>query len=74
MYYDVLIKQYNSTIQISYIFPQYHLVTSILPDYIYELAGFDAERIAEYMTKEILGFDPSDMAGMMAGGKLPGMN
>lgn len=52
MYYDVLIKQYNSTIQISYIFPQYHLVTSILPDYIYELAGFDAERIAEYMTNE----------------------
>jgi hypothetical protein len=24
-------------------------------------------------TKEILGFDPNDMAGMMAGGWMPGM-
>ncbi len=33
-----------------------------------------AQEIAAEKTKEILGFDPSDMAGMMAGGKLPGMN
>ncbi len=30
-----------------------------------------AQEIAAEKTKEILGFDPSDMAGMMAGGKLP---
>ncbi len=52
MYYDVLIKQYNPTIHISYIFPQYNLVTSILPEYIYELAGFDSEKIAEYIRSE----------------------
>lgn len=33
-----------------------------------------AQEIAAEKTKEILGFDPSDMAGMMSGGKLPGMN
>lgn len=30
-----------------------------------------AQEIAAEKTKEILGFDPSDMAGMMAWGKLP---
>lgn len=33
-----------------------------------------AQEIAAEKTKEILGFDPSDMASMMAGGKMPGMN
>jgi DNA-binding protein YbaB len=33
-----------------------------------------AQEVAAEKTKEILGFDPSDMAGMMAGGKLPGMS
>lgn len=33
-----------------------------------------AQEVAWEKTKEILGFDPSDMASMMAGGKLPGMN
>lgn len=32
-----------------------------------------AQEVAAERTKEILGFDPSDMAGMMGGGKLPGM-
>ncbi len=32
-----------------------------------------AQEVAGEKTKEILGFDPSDMAGMMAWGKLPGM-
>jgi hypothetical protein len=30
--------------------------------------------VAGEKTKEILGFDPSDMAGMMAWGKIPGMS
>lgn len=33
-----------------------------------------AQEVAGEKTKEILWFDPSDMAGMMAGGKIPGMN
>ena len=33
-----------------------------------------AQEVAWEKTKEILGFDPSDMAGMMAGGKIPGMS
>ena len=32
-----------------------------------------AQEVVAEKTKEILGFDPSDMAGMMAGGKIPGM-
>jgi len=33
-----------------------------------------AQEVAGEKTKEILWFDPSDMAGMMAGGKIPGMS
>ena len=33
-----------------------------------------AQEVAADKTKEILGFDPSDMAGMMGGGKMPGMS
>lgn len=33
-----------------------------------------AQEVAGEKTKEILGFDPSDMAGMMSGGKLPGLS
>lgn len=33
-----------------------------------------AQEVAAEKTKEILGFDPSDMAGMMSGGKIPGMS
>lgn len=33
-----------------------------------------AQEVAGEKTKEILGFDPSDMAGMMAWGKIPGMS
>lgn len=33
-----------------------------------------AQEVAGEKTKEVLWFDPSDMAGMMAGGKIPGMS
>lgn len=33
-----------------------------------------AQEVAAEKTKEILGFDPSDMAGMMSGGKIPGLS
>jgi DNA-binding protein YbaB len=33
-----------------------------------------AQEVAGEKTKEILWFDPSDMAGMMAWGKIPGMS
>ncbi len=33
-----------------------------------------AQEVAWEKTKEILWFDPSDMAGMMSGGKLPGLS
>ncbi len=33
-----------------------------------------AQEVAGEKTKEILWFDPSDMAGMMVGGKIPGMS
>ncbi len=33
-----------------------------------------AQEVVAEKTKEILGFDPNDMAGMMAGGGIPGMN
>lgn len=40
----------------------------------FQKAQTKAQEIAAEKTKEILGFDPSDMASMMAGGKMPGMN
>lgn len=33
-----------------------------------------AQEVAAEKTKEILGFDPSDMANMMSGGKIPGLS
>lgn len=33
-----------------------------------------AQEVAAEKTKEILGFDPSDMAGMMSWGKIPGLS
>ncbi len=33
-----------------------------------------AQEVAAEKTKEILGFDPSDMASMMGGGKIPGLS
>jgi len=40
----------------------------------FQKAQTKAQEIAGEKTKEILGFDPSDMAGMMWGGGIPGMN
>ncbi len=41
----------------------------------FQKAQTKAQEIAAEKTKEILGFDPSDMAGMMwGGGGIPGMN
>lgn len=42
-----------------------------------EKAQTKAQEVAQTKTKEILGFDPSDLAGMMAGGgmpKIPGLS
>ena len=33
-----------------------------------------AQEVVQEKTKDVLGFDPSDMAGMMWGGGVPGMN
>ncbi len=40
----------------------------------FQKAQTKAQEIAAEKTKEILGFDPSDMANMMWGGGMPGMN
>lgn len=53
MFYDILIKEQTQTkdITIQYIFPQYHLVSSILPEYLYEEAQFDQIAFLEYITQ-----------------------
>lgn len=40
----------------------------------FQKAQTKAQEIAAEKTKEILGFDPSDMAGMMWGGGIPGLS
>jgi len=40
----------------------------------FQKAQTKAQEIVGEKTKEILGVDPSDMAGMLGGGGLPGMN
>ena len=40
----------------------------------FQKAQTKAQEVVADKTKEILGFDPNDMAGMMAGGWIPGMN
>lgn len=40
----------------------------------FQKAQTKAQEIAAEKTKEILGFDPSDMGNMMGGGGIPGMN
>ncbi|MFA5747511.1 MAG: YbaB/EbfC family nucleoid-associated protein [Candidatus Absconditabacterales bacterium] len=40
----------------------------------FQKAQTKAQEIAAEKTKEILGFDPSDMANMMGGGGMPGLN
>lgn len=40
----------------------------------FQKAQTKAQEVVAQKTKEILGFDPNDMAGMMAGGWIPGMN
>ena len=53
MFYDILLKEQTHTkeITIQYIFPQYHLVSSILPEYLYEEAQFDQRAFLEYITQ-----------------------
>ena len=54
IYCDALIKQYcGQDITIQYIFPQFHLVSSILPEYIYEEARFDQPAIEAYIAETI---------------------
>ena len=40
----------------------------------FQKAQTKAQEIVGEKTKEILGVDPSDMAGMLGGGGMPGMN
>ena len=40
----------------------------------FQKAQTKAQEVVAEKTKEILGFDPNDMAWMMAGGWMPGMN
>lgn len=40
----------------------------------FQKAQNKAQEIAAEKTKEILGFDPSDMAGMLGGGGIPGLS
>ena len=40
----------------------------------FQKAQTKAQEVVAEKTKEILWFDPNDMAGMMAGGWIPGMN
>lgn len=40
----------------------------------FQKAQTKAQEIAAEKTKEVLGFDPSDMANMMGSGGMPGMN
>lgn len=49
-YYSHLLKQYNfEDVRIHYMFPQYHLVNSILTDYIMEEAHFDVLAMINYI-------------------------
>lgn len=40
----------------------------------FQKAQNKAQEVVAEKTKDVLGFDPNDMAGMMAGGWIPGMN
>ena len=55
MYYDTLIKEQTrlKEITIQYIFPQFHLVSSILPEYLYEEAQFDQPAFTNYLLSQI---------------------
>lgn len=49
-YYENLINQnLANPIDLHFVFPQFHLVQSILPDYIYEEAYFDEIAISDYL-------------------------
>lgn len=56
MYYDTLIKSQTQgeDITIQYIFPQFHLVASILPEYIYEEAKFDQPAFMDYLASHLV--------------------
>lgn len=53
MFYDLLLREQTGKkeITIQYIFPQYHLVSSILPEYIYEEAQFDQPSFLAYISQ-----------------------
>lgn len=52
LYYDTLIKQHNKLqhINIQFIFPQFHLLSSMLEDYIEEEALFDQQHIVDFFS------------------------
>ncbi len=51
MYYETLIKEQTKRkdITIQYIFPQFHLVSSLLPEYLSEEAHFDQQAFTQYL-------------------------
>lgn len=54
LYCDTLIKQHcGNNITIQYIFPQFHLVSSILEDYLHEEAEFDQPAFEAYIMESI---------------------
>ena len=55
MYYDTLIKNQTwiKDITLQYIFPQFHMVSSILPEYIYEESQFDHQAFLTYLSSRL---------------------
>jgi len=54
LFCDTLIKQHcGKNITIQYIFPQFHLVSSILEDYIHEESQFDQPSLEAYISESI---------------------
>jgi hypothetical protein len=54
LFCDTLIKQHaGKGIHIQYIFPQFHLVSSILEEYVYEEAQFDQPAFESYIINSI---------------------
>ncbi len=54
LFCDTLIKTYcDKNVIIQYIFPQFHLASSILEDYLYEEANFDQPAFESYIMESI---------------------
>lgn len=61
LFCDTLIKQHCwNSVTIQYIFPQFHLVSSILEDYIHEEAQFDQPAFEGYIMESIDHYNKKD--------------